>query len=190
MPVVLTLRRPKDHTTNQQRHNRKSPIGRVVALTHCARTKSSRAVDFRVVSMSPEFEEITVDKVEAAKLQLDAAIDAFFQGHFIVAITLAGAAEGILGEMLRRDRIQNSVEKIASLPLMLEFSNDREDRLSILNEAKNGLKHARNAAEDNLVISKLDPFMLIVRALGNSRLLNIEDTEAMKKFRDTYASRT
>lgn len=132
--------------------------------------------------------DVTVSKVEMAKAQLDGAIAAYFEGEGIVAITLAGAAEEIFGAMLRRDCIQNSVEKIASLPPMLAISSNRQERVAILNSVKNNLKHANDESEDDFVISGLDPFIFIVRALGNSEILNIEDTAAMKMFRSFYAA--
>jgi hypothetical protein len=45
-----------------------------------------------------------------ARIQLDAAIYAYFNGCHIAAITLADAAEEIFGAMLKRDGKENSVE--------------------------------------------------------------------------------
>jgi hypothetical protein len=125
-----------------------------------------------------------------AKIQLDAAIDAYFEGRGIVAITLAGAAEEIFGAMLKRNGIQNSIEKIASLPPLLENYKSQKERVEFLNSSKNNLKHASNKFEDDFIITELDPFFMIVRALGNSELLKIEDTETMKRFRTFYTSKT
>lgn len=134
-------------------------------------------------------DEITVSKVEMAKLQLDAAIAAYFDRRLIASITLAGAAEEIFGAMLKRDCIQNAVEKIASLPPLLAIFEKREDGIKFLNDVRNNLKHASDKLEDDFSIAELDAFFMIARALENSELLNIQDTLAMKAFRSIYTSK-
>jgi hypothetical protein len=134
-------------------------------------------------------DELTVSKVEVAKIQLDAAIAAYFDRRLIVAITLAGAAEEIFGAMLKRDCIQNAIEKILSLPPLLAIFDKREDRLEFLNKVKNNLKHASDELEDDFNIAEIDAFFMIARALGNSELLNIKDSLSMKAFRSIYTSK-
>lgn len=134
-------------------------------------------------------DELTVNKAQMAKLQLDAAIVAYFEKRLVVSITLAGAAEEIFGAMLKRDCIQNAVEKIASLPPLLAMFDKPEDRIKFLNNIRNNLKHASDELEDGFTIAELDAFFMIARALGNSELLNIEDTLAMKAFRSIYTSK-
>jgi len=134
-------------------------------------------------------DEITVSKVEMAKIQLDAAIAAYFDRRLIVSITLAGAAEEIFGAMLKRDCIQNAVEKIANLPPLLARFGNREDCIDFLNNVRNNLKHASDELEDDFTLAELDAFFMIARALGNSELLNIKDTLAMKAFRSIYTSK-
>lgn len=55
-------------------------------------------------SMSFKKGELTVSKIDMAKVQLDAAIAVYIQRRVIVAITLAGAAEEIYGAMLRQEK--------------------------------------------------------------------------------------
>jgi len=84
--------------------------------------------------MDAHFSERIVSKIEAAKIQLDAAIRAYHQNEDIVAITLAGASEEILGKICKTRGIENAVEKIAKLePLCQKFDNGllaAEKRLS------------------------------------------------------------
>jgi hypothetical protein len=134
-------------------------------------------------------DEITVSKVEMAKIQLDAAIAAYFDRRLIASITLAGAAEEVFGAMLQRDCIQNSVEKIASLPPLLAIFDKQEDRINFLNNVRNNLKHASDKLEDDFIVAELDAFFMIARALGNSELIDIPDTLAMKAFRSIYTSK-
>ena len=134
-------------------------------------------------------DEITVNKVEMAKVQLDAAIAAYFERRLIASITLAGAAEEIFGSMLKRDCIQNAIEKIASLPPLLAIFDKREDGIKFLNDVRNNLKHASDKLEDDFSVAELDAFFMIARALCNSELLDIPDSLAMKAFRSIYTSK-
>jgi len=127
--------------------------------------------------------EKSVNKIEMAKIQLDAAIAAYVQGRGIEAITLAGAAEEIFGAMLSRDGKENAVEKIANLPSMRQISPKIKVRIDYLNDVRNNLKHAKDKLEDNFFIAEFDPFIMIVRALGNAEILNVKDSESMRKFR-------
>jgi hypothetical protein len=47
-------------------------------------------------NMKPESEVLTLTKIEGATRQTDAAIEAFWRGDLDIAITLAGAAEGMI----------------------------------------------------------------------------------------------
>jgi hypothetical protein len=58
-----------------------------------------------------------------------------------------------------------------------------------LNNVRNNLKHASDKLEDNFILAESDAFFMIARALGNSELLNIKDTLAMKAFRSIYTSK-
>lgn len=131
-------------------------------------------------------QDISVSKVDMAKVQLDAAIAAYYEGKSVVAITLAGAAEEIFGEMLSRDEKENSLEKIASLPHMLQISSDPNKRIAYLNNVRNNLKHAKDKLEDNFVLAELDAYLMIVRALGNASLLEIDDSRLMRRFREFH----
>lgn len=134
-------------------------------------------------------QEITVSKVEMAKMQLDAAITAYFENRLIVAITLAGAAEEIFGAMSARIGTQKAVEMIASLPPMRAISENLNDQIKFLNNVRNNLKHASDRLEDDFTVAELDAFVMIVRALGNSQLLGVEDTLVMRAFRSVHASK-
>ena len=149
----------------------------------------SRARQAQLSDMTFNCQDISVSKVEVAKVQLDAAIVAYNEGRGVVAITLAGAAEEIFGAMLCRDGKENALEKIASLPQMLQISTDPKKRISYLNDVRNNLKHAKDKLEDNFVMTEFDAYLMIVRALGNASLLEIEDSFLMKNFRVFHKSK-
>jgi hypothetical protein len=133
--------------------------------------------------MTNQHTERTLNKVDVARTQLDAAIQAYGRGEDVVAVTLAGAAEEIFGALCCRQNIQNAVKKIAQLPPLSVISDDPQKRISYLNDIRNCLKHANKLNEDVFVMADLDSFVMIVRALGNAELLGITDSETMSKFR-------
>ncbi len=127
--------------------------------------------------------ERTLNKIDVAKTQLDAAIQAYGRGEDVIAVTLAGAAEEIFGVLCSRQNIKNAVEKIAELPSMSVISDNIQKRITYLNDVRNCLKHANKPDEDVFVMADLDSFLMIVRALGNAEILGIPDSEMMSKFR-------
>lgn len=134
--------------------------------------------------MTNQPSERIFNKVDVAKTQLDAAIQAYAKGEEIVAVTLAGAAEEIFGVMCRRKNIQSSVEKIAELSPLSIVSDKPNVRIAYLNSVRNCLKHAKEPKEDVFVMTDLDSFVMIVRALGNSKILGISDSDNMRRFRN------
>ena len=52
-----------------------------------------------------------------------------------------------------------------------------------MNDVRNCLKHANKPNEDVFIMADSDSYVMIVRALGNAKLLGISDSEAMDKFR-------
>ena len=123
-----------------------------------------------------------VSKVDVAMIQLDAAIRANMQNRDIEAITLAGAAEEIFGAMCRRRGLQNAVKKIAEIEITSWNSDDVKNRISCLNKVRNNLKHADNEADDEFEFTELDPIIMIVRAIENARILEIEFSQEMELF--------
>jgi hypothetical protein len=106
-------------------------------------------------------------KIEAAIDQLDWAIQLFLDhSAFAAAITLAGAAEEILGRA--------AADRSAFEQLKKKFSNDfslpeKVVSQAHLNRAKNWLKHWDGRADDEKIILELDEeaIQYIVRALAN-----------------------
>ena len=131
---------------------------------------------------SPNLEELHLSKIEVALHQLDASIAACLVGDYIISVTLAGAAEEIFGALCKRRNIENAVELLSDQPLLKKVGNSKQERISYLNHARNCLKHANSANEDEFVISKLDSLILIARALGNARLLGIECVDGMRQY--------
>ena len=132
--------------------------------------------------MEKEILSRKVSKIDIAMIQLNAAIRANMQNRDIEAITLAGAAEEIFGAMCRRRGLQNAVKKIAELEITSWNSDDVKNRISCLNKVRNNLKHADNEADDEFEFTELDPIIMIVRAIENARILEIEFSQEMELF--------
>ena len=109
--------------------------------------------------MTNQHTERTLNKVDVAKTQLDAAIQAYGRGEDVVAVTLAGAAEEIFGAMCFRQNIKNAVEKIAELSHLSVISDNPKKRITYLNDVRNCLKHAKELNEDFFVGFGLKSFL-------------------------------
>src|SRR5450759_2152120 len=122
------------------------------------------------MTMEPPKDNLTVTKIEAAARQTEAAIEAFARGDFDIAITLAGAAEG----MIERDG-----------PHMFFFLRDsprvkhvpKKDWITVLNVERDWLKH--HSGPDTLVIEKEVASFMIARAASKLE----KWTPRMEEFR-------
>jgi hypothetical protein len=123
------------------------------------------------MSIEPPKDNLTVTKAEAAARQTEAAIEAFARGDFDIAITLAGAAEG----MIKRDG-----------PHMFPFLRDsprvahvpKKEWIDTLNSEFYWLKHA--SGPDTLVIEKEVAYFMIARAASKLE----KWTPRMEEFKD------
>jgi len=100
--------------------------------------------------------ELVLTKEEAASRQAEAAIDALERGQFDIALTLAGAAEG----MIKRDGPH-------MFSFMLESERvrhiTRKDWITALNRERDWLKHG---GDDAMTIDLASAAFMIARALS------------------------
>ena len=122
-------------------------------------------------------------KLEAAKRQIQTAIDLYFlHGDLISVMTLVGAAEEICGNVLARNGKKNILSLMLdeSRRLGLNFtSQDVYNRSSVL---RNALKHAKDSEEDQFRFDEEAAVLMLVRAVINFQLLGEELTIEMEKF--------
>ena len=111
--------------------------------------------------------EYIVSKIEAAVDQVDWAIRLFLDSQaYVPAITLAGAAEEILGEAISSEaafrKLKESLSQKAGIDEKIISQNH-------LNKAKNWLKHWKNMEDDEAIAIELqtEAIQYIVRALSN-----------------------
>ena len=99
---------------------------------------------------------IKLTLTERATRQVEAAIDALARGDFDVALTLAGAAEG----MIHRDGYHLFVG-LRDNPRAKEKFEKKKDWIAALNRERDWLKHG---GDDAMEIACLDAAIMIARA--------------------------
>jgi hypothetical protein len=122
-----------------------------------------------------------------AEIQLHAALRMWRESDFVSCITLAGAAEEILGKRLRRlglepsfDNIKKAVIKIAE-KLGETDSNIEREVANLLNQTKNELKHYEG--EDHLEFDlRADAEEMLERAIANYMMLTNNVHPEILKF--------
>jgi hypothetical protein len=125
-----------------------------------------------------------LSKIEAARIQLDAAIDHFFNDDHICSVTLVGAAEDIMAGLLKSKDEQSPFDFLHNW-YQKEYSvkySKRDFSRQIVNLPRNWLKHALEDSETQLNISRQDSIMMIMRAVPCYYKLVDDHTEKMKKF--------
>ena len=114
-------------------------------------------------------------RLDLASVQLDKAIALFLDGEHLCALTLAGAAEEILGKLTNAAGNVHALEAIASdmvpkLALQGVFT-DAKEVYRHLNHARNGAKHVLPAEE--LVVDWPDSLVMLLRAVPMARELGV-----------------
>jgi hypothetical protein len=117
--------------------------------------------------------ETKIGKFDIAVLQLNRAIKLFLEEkEFCSVITLAGAAEEILGKLSERIGKKSALSQ-GNTELSKKWGiseSDINDKYT--NRIKNNLKHAGNPSEDNLIIDQeMESIQYILRGITNYNLL-------------------
>ena len=111
--------------------------------------------------------EYTISKIDVAVEQLDWSIKLLIDHKaYVPAITLAGAAEEVLGETLG----DNSIFALLKTKLAKDYElSEKSVSQDYLNKAKNWIKHWKDTEDDKHLNIDLETAALqyIIRALGN-----------------------
>ncbi|MHB8562632.1 MAG: hypothetical protein ACYDDA_01555 [Acidiferrobacteraceae bacterium] len=136
----------------------------------------------------------THNKVTLAIEQLDTAISLFLEGKSDVAtLTLAGAAEVILGMAVKINGIENSLQELYRFydDPGLMWLNPKKTWSKFTtqgkNKVQNAVKHLSSA--DDLIFDadvKEEALWMLVRAIGNHQRLGFGSTELMNKFEEWF----
>jgi hypothetical protein len=132
----------------------------------------------------------TYNRVDLAREQLDAALSLFLEGRSLVsALTLAGAAEDVLGKALSHSGQQNSLELKYEImePILAMRHQTKEDFIRDENRALIAITHMASASDLSVTLDLEEAaYSMIVRACHNSDLLGLPRTSNMRKFENWF----
>ena len=119
---------------------------------------------------------MTLTKLDVARQQLDAAMRLFMEGDYLSSLTLAGAAEEILGRLCERAGKSVAIEQIIEFHLgdtdpALSDADRRKILLEVLNRPRNAVKHANDPTETHFIVDLAFPLQMIMRAMPMARAL-------------------
>lgn len=112
-----------------------------------------------------------ISKLDAAEQQIRTAIDLYFlKGDYISVMTLAGAAEEICGNILKRRGVENILSIIFSEAVKQDLMISKSDLYNCASSLRNALKHATNEVEDQFVFDDEAATLMLIRAVINYQL--------------------
>lgn len=123
-------------------------------------------------------------KKEIARRQIETALDLFFvQGDILSIITLAGAGEEILGNLLQRAGEPCAMDHLIDYDKCLTVTG-RDPKIvnEEVNGIRNSLKHANRPFEDELEVDSEHAVAMLTRAVANYVSLEGSLTPPMHKF--------
>jgi hypothetical protein len=132
----------------------------------------------------------TYNRVDLAREMLEVALSLFLKRKsFASALTLAGAAEAILGRALSHRGQQNSIElKYETLePILTMRRKTKEDFIRDENLALIAVTHTESASEPSVTLDLEEAaYSMIVRACENSDLLGLPRARKMRHFENWF----
>ena len=132
---------------------------------------------------------MTITKLDVAVHQLNVAIRLFLDGDYLSSLTLAGAAEEILGRLCERAGKPVAVDYIVDYHLKdidptLPEKKRRTILREVLNSARNEAKHANDPDETSFNVDRAFPLQMIMRAVPMCASLGVKPSEEMGKMID------
>lgn len=132
----------------------------------------------------------THNKVNLAIEQLEVALSLFLEGKsYVSALTLAGAAEEILGMAVQIEGIENSLQESYRIYCASDLSwinptkTWGEFTTKGKNKVRNAVKHVSDASDLTFQADiKDEALWLLVRAIDNYNRLGFSSTELMHEF--------
>lgn len=131
----------------------------------------------------------TYKRVDLAIEQLGVALRLFLdEQSYASALTLAGAAEEVLGKALehsgRTNTMQYMYDRLApAMELMKGRQFKKKEFADEENEARNALKHMRTPEEETITADlEVATAWMLSRACDNYNRLDLEKTDDMRRF--------
>jgi len=110
-------------------------------------------------------------KLKAAEHQLRTACLLYLRdGDMVSVLTLAGAAEEICGNTLRREGKKNILGIAHDEGVQRGLNFSQQELYAVASELRNALKHAKSAEEDNFVFQEEAAVLMLLRATVNFQL--------------------
>lgn len=130
---------------------------------------------------------MTITKLDVAVHQLNVAIRLFLDGDYLASLTLAGAAEEILGRLCERAGKPVAIDFIVDYHLKdtdpaLSDKKRRTILSDALNRPRNAAKHANNPDEATFDVDQAWPLQMIMRAVPMCASLGVKPSEEMGKM--------
>ena len=119
-----------------------------------------------------------LSKLQVASHQLGVAIRLFLEGDYLSSLTLAGAAEEILGRLSEKAGLPVAIKEIANFhrkdidPAIPPAKQDKTVA-DILNRARNAAKHVIRSDDVDFVVEQMHPLQMIMRAMPMARRLGL-----------------
>lgn len=131
-------------------------------------------------------DDTTLTKCEVAQIQLVEAISLFIARRFIPAVTLAGSAEEILGNLLvRRSELPVIKESTKAIEVLRQRTGlamgmkSEKEMIDGWNATRNSMKHLGNLEDDPITFNLCDEaYWMIRRALANAQKLQVSISNA------------
>lgn len=126
-----------------------------------------------------------ITKLEVASHQLNAGIRMFLEGDYLSSLTLAGAAEEILGKLSERAGKSVAVDSIVlyhwqDTDALLPDTQRTKVLLGLLNRGRNQAKHANDPNETHFDVEQIWPLQMIMRAMPMARQFGAPIAEEMR----------
>ena len=145
--------------------------------------------------MNVEGSQVTLSNLEIAERQIERSIELFLEKKdYVSALTLAGAAEEILGKLLKDQGKKHWLEEITGAALKalgyrkseLETppaAQAKKEIVEIANRSRNSMKHYNKDGSITLKID-VEAANMIDRAISNYWELTQRETGAMGRFNE------
>lgn len=125
----------------------------------------------------------SITKLQAAERQIRTACDLYFlHGDLLSVMTLAGAAEEICGNLLRRQQKQNILGIMHAEAKLRGIDLTEGALYSRASKLRNALKHATSPDEDRFSFDDEAAVLMLVRAVINYQLCGCSLPEEAEKF--------
>ena len=125
----------------------------------------------------------SITKLQAAERQIRTACDLYFlHGELLSVMTLAGAAEEICGNLLRRQRKQNILGIMHAEAIARGIDLTAEALYTRASKLRNALKHATAPSEDRFTFDDEAAVLMLVRAVINYQLCGCTLPQEAERF--------